>query len=110
MAEDSRAENSRAARSRPDNQDGIGALDPYVSVRAQLVARKWDKSSEPRNNWFLALAKAGLTGLLTGSSGAQYGRGLANMLAAAEIFGAFCVPLSYPAAAGAAATLAASGN
>ena len=87
----------------PDSMDG---LDPYVTVRAQLIARKWDNASLPRSEWFQALARAGFTGILAGGTG--YGAGMANFLTAAEIFGAFALPMTFAPVAGAAATLAAS--
>ena len=86
--------------------DSMAGLDPYVTVRAQLIARKWDNASLPRSEWFQALARAGFTGILAGGTG--YGAGMANFLTAAEIFGAFALPMTFAPVAGAAATLAAS--
>ena len=80
-------------------------VDPYIAVRAQLIARQWDNSEKPRASWFAALAKAGLTGAFTSG---DYTSGLAEVLTAAEIFGAYAIPLSFTPAAGAAAALAAS--
>jgi len=88
------------------SSDSMAALDPYVSVRALLIARKWDNASLPRSEWFPALARAGFTGMLAGGNG--YTAGMANFLTAAEIFGAFALPLSFAPVAGAAAALAAS--
>ncbi len=81
-------------------------VDPYVAVRAQLLARQWENSTRPRAQWFQALATAGLTGVLTKT----YRNGLPELLTAAEVIGAHAAPLSFPAAAGSAAALAVSDN
>lgn len=78
-------------------------VDPYVAVRAQLIARQWDGRSGSRAKWFQALIKAGLTGFLAKKEGGD--GGLAAMLTAAEVLGGHAVPLSYVPAAGAVAAL-----
>lgn len=77
--------------------------DPYVHVRAQMLARRFSETDMPRADWFRALAETGLTGV---AATGDYRAGLRALMAAAETFGGYAIPLSFAPAAAAAAALA----